>query len=78
MPSGSPVACMIQLFMSPSAVERAGIPDVAVVIDHVDDVGRFAPADALQMNSKRGADWAAADIERKGIAMQHFQQVLYR
>src|SRR6185369_13069310 len=45
------------------AVERAGVANVAVVVDHVDDVGRLAPANALQMNSKRGADWATADVE---------------
>src|SRR5215203_3523636 len=48
------------------AVKRAGISDVAVVIDYMDNVGSFAPADALQMNSKRRADRAAADVKRQG------------
>ena len=47
------------------AVEGAGVADVAVVVDHVIDVGCFRPADAFEMDRERGADRAADDIERQ-------------
>src|SRR5215212_4296894 len=48
------------------AVERAGVPDIAVVIDYMDNIRSFAPTHALQMNPKRRADRAAADVKRQG------------
>ena len=48
------------------AVEGAGIADIAVVVDQVDDIGGLAPAHALEVDAERGADRAARDIEREG------------
>src|SRR5215204_7792029 len=65
MPSGFASGLHDQLNVA-LAVERAGVPDIAVVIDYMDNVGGFAPADALQMNSERRADRATADVKRQG------------
>src|SRR5205085_9564053 len=47
------------------AVEGAGVADIAVVVDQMNDIGGLAPAHALEVNAERGADRAAGDIERK-------------
>src|SRR5215203_2912620 len=65
MPSGFAGGLHDQLNVA-LAVERAGVPDITVVIDDMDNVGSLAPADTLQMNSERRADRAAADIKRQG------------
>src|SRR6516225_6972971 len=46
------------------AVEGAGVADVAVIVDHVHDVGGLAPADPLEVNTERGADRTAAYVQR--------------
>ena len=47
------------------AVEGADIAIIAVVVDHVHDVGGFGPAHALQMDRELGADRSLFHIERQ-------------
>src|SRR5882724_3301505 len=47
------------------AVEAAGIADIGIVVDDMQDVGRLGPARALEMNAELGADRPAPDIERQ-------------
>jgi len=47
------------------AVERAGVADIAVVVDNGVDIRGLSPADALQMHRERCAGRAPLDIERK-------------
>src|SRR5215469_4137556 len=46
------------------AVEGAGIADVIVVVDHVNDVGGLAPTYALEMQAEGGAGRPVSNIDR--------------
>src|SRR5215204_2666368 len=75
MPSGFAGGLHDQLNVA-LAVERAGVPDIAVVIDYMDNVGSFAPADSLQMNSERRAGRAVGLIQKLPVCLPRVDSTL--